>query len=144
VSENARPFNIVADRSFQKLMKTGRPDHYIPSPSTVSRDVKTVFARTRKRIAKMLQEYPGRISFATDAWTSPNHKAYVAVTAHLEHEGKPVTFILDIVEVAKSHSGVNLASAFTQILREFSIEHKVKEKKKSSVQLTRRVHRSSV
>lgn len=92
----------------------------------------------------MLQEYPGRISFATDAWTSPNHKAYVAVTAHLEHEGKPVTFILDIVEVAKSHSGVNLASAFTQILREFSIEHKVKEKKKSSVQLTRRVHRSSV
>jgi hypothetical protein len=107
-------------------MKTGRPDHYIPSPSTVSRDVKTVFARTRKRMAKMLQEHPGRVSFATDAWTSPNHKAYVAVTAHLEHEGTPVSLILDVVEVAKSHSGINLASAFTQILKEFGIEHKAR------------------
>ena len=125
-------------------MKTGRPDHYIPSPSTVSRDVKTVFARTRKRIAKTLQEYDGRISFATDAWTSPNHKAYVAVTAHLEHEGTPVSMILDVVEVAKSHSGLNLASAFTQILREFGIEHKVKEKQsQSSDLLKKRAHRSS-
>ena len=74
-----------------KLMKTGRPEHYIPSPSTVSRDVKTVFTSTRKRIAKMLREYDGRMSFATDAWTSPNHKAYVAVTVHLEHQGSPVS-----------------------------------------------------
>jgi hypothetical protein len=36
-------------------MKTGRPEYYLPSPSTVSRDVKKVFARTRERIAAMLQ-----------------------------------------------------------------------------------------
>jgi hypothetical protein len=36
-------------------MKTGRPEYYIPSPSTVSRDVKQVFVRVRKRMAKMLQ-----------------------------------------------------------------------------------------
>jgi hypothetical protein len=50
-----RPFNIVADRGFQSLMKTGRPGTYIPSPSTVSRDVKRVFVKSRQRIAKMLQ-----------------------------------------------------------------------------------------
>jgi hypothetical protein len=55
VSENLRPFRIVRDRAFQCLMKTGRPGYYIPSPSTVSRDVKVVFAKTRKRIAKLLQ-----------------------------------------------------------------------------------------
>lgn len=55
VSESMRPFEIVNDRGFQCLMKTGRPDYYIPSPSTVSRDVKQVFIRVRKRIAKMLQ-----------------------------------------------------------------------------------------
>ena len=107
-------------------MKTGRLEHYVPSPSTVSRDVKTVFAATRKRIAKMLREYDGQISFATDAWTSPNHKAYVAVTAHLEHEGTPLCLLLDVVEVAKSHSGINLATAFAQILKEFGIENKVR------------------
>jgi hypothetical protein len=47
------------------------------------------------------QEYEGKLSFATDAWTSPNHKAYVAVTVHLEMNGEPVSMILDVVEVAK-------------------------------------------
>jgi len=54
VAESKHPFNIVSDRGFQSLMKTGRPEYYIPSPSTVSQDVKKVFANARKRIAKML------------------------------------------------------------------------------------------
>jgi hypothetical protein len=55
VAESMRPFKIVKDRGFVCLMKTGRPGYYIPSPETVSRDTKKVFARCRKRIAKMLQ-----------------------------------------------------------------------------------------
>ena len=55
VAESKRPFQIVKDRGFQTLMKTGRPAYQIPSPETVSRDVKKVFVRVRKRIAKMLQ-----------------------------------------------------------------------------------------
>ena len=55
VCECARPFNIVKDPGFLVLMKTGRPNYYIPSPSTVARDVKAIFARTRNRVAKMLQ-----------------------------------------------------------------------------------------
>ena len=47
------------------------------------------------------QEYEGRLNFATDAWTSPNHQAYVAVTVHLEKDGKPLGMLLDVVEVAK-------------------------------------------
>lgn len=55
VAESCRPFSIVRDPGFKKLMKTGRPGYYLPSPSTVSRDVKMVFARTRQRVAKLLQ-----------------------------------------------------------------------------------------
>ena len=55
VSENKHPFAIVNDRGFQSLMKTGRPEYHIPSPGTVSHDVKNVFVRARKQIAKMLQ-----------------------------------------------------------------------------------------
>jgi hypothetical protein len=50
-----RPFNIVNDRGFQCLMKTGRPGYHIPSVMTVVRDVKRVFENARKRIAKILQ-----------------------------------------------------------------------------------------
>jgi hypothetical protein len=41
------------------------------------------------------------LNFATDAWTSPNHKAFVAVSVHLEHQGKPLAMVLDVVEVAQ-------------------------------------------
>lgn len=55
VSESMRPFNIVNDRGFQCLMKTGRPGYHIPSVSTVARDVKEVFKKVRGRVATMLQ-----------------------------------------------------------------------------------------
>ena len=141
VAESQRPFSIVEDDGFKTLMKTGRPDYYIPSRYTVARDVKQVFKKTRKRIAKMLQvcqlkeaekilirnfqEYDGSLSFGIDAWTSPNNKAYVAVTVHFEHDGEPMCLLLDIVQVAKSHSGFNLARAFADLLEEFGISKKV-------------------
>ena len=65
------------------------------------------------------------MNFATDTWTSPNHKAYTAITVHFEHEGVPISMLLDLVEVAKSHSGVNLAEAFAEVLEEFGIVDKV-------------------
>lgn len=55
VAQSLRPFSIVRDPGFLSLMKTGRPGMYIPSPSTVSRDAKMVFARTRARIAQLLR-----------------------------------------------------------------------------------------
>ena len=55
VCESLRPYRIVSDPGFEMLMKTGRPAYYLPSPSTVARDVKFVFHKTRARIAKMLQ-----------------------------------------------------------------------------------------
>jgi len=64
------------------------------------------------------------LNFATDAWTSPNNKAYVAITVHLEVNGVPISMLLDIVEVARSHSGLNLALAFAKILEDFGISNK--------------------
>ena len=47
------------------------------------------------------QDYDGDLNFATDAWMSPNHKTYIAVSAHLEWNGELLILILDIIEVAK-------------------------------------------
>ncbi|KAF9536807.1 hypothetical protein CPC08DRAFT_608123, partial [Agrocybe pediades] len=87
-------------RGFKCLMLTGRHNYRLPSRVTVARDVKRVFKKARKCIAKMLQDYDGALSFGTDAWTSPNSKAYVAVTVHYEVEGVPQCLLLDIAEVA--------------------------------------------
>ncbi|KAG2740566.1 hypothetical protein P692DRAFT_201840419 [Suillus brevipes Sb2] len=101
ITYSHRQHTKAETKGFQSLMKTGRPEYYILSKSTVSRDVQLVFARTRQQIAKMMMEYAGRLNFSTDAWTSPNHRAFVAVLVHLEHNGVPLCFPLDVVEVPK-------------------------------------------
>jgi hypothetical protein len=60
-----------------------------------------------------------------DAWTSPNHKAYIAITVHFEQNGKPISVLLDLVEVARSHTGVVLAEEFANVLGGFGICDKV-------------------
>jgi hypothetical protein len=76
-----------------------------------------------------------------DAWTSPNNWAFVVVTVHLEKDGEPLIMLLDVVEVPKvlslfiiheqnlmkekSHTGLQLATEFAQILKDFGISEKV-------------------
>ena len=55
VAKSKRPFQIINDCGFKKLMKTRRPDYHIPSMQTISCDVKRVFVQVRKHITKMLQ-----------------------------------------------------------------------------------------
>ena len=124
-------------------MKSGRPEYWIPSHWTVSRDVQQVFARTHTRIGQMLQvsihtpctrqicdipelqAYDGELNFTTDCWTLPNHKAMVAFSVRFEHDGAPMRMVLDVVELAKSHSGMNLAVVFADLLKSFGVESKV-------------------
>lgn len=55
----------------------------------------------------------------------PNSRAYVAFTVYFEHDGVPISMLLDIVEVAKSHYGNNLAETFAKMLKDFGIADKV-------------------
>jgi hypothetical protein len=47
------------------------------------------------------QGYDGKLSVTTDTWTSPNHRAFVAICMHLEHKGSALMMPLDLVEVSK-------------------------------------------
>ncbi len=47
--------SIVENKGFKTLMKTGHPNYKLPKRVTVARDVKQVFKKTKKQIAKLLQ-----------------------------------------------------------------------------------------
>jgi hypothetical protein len=125
VAESNRPANIVSDPELINLLTTGHPHLKVPSPNTVRRDVKVAHVKCRERIINLLQDYPGRIHFATDAWTSTNHHAFVAWTVHLKHNGNMLAFLLDILEVPESHTGVVLAKTFQKVLETFNLQDRV-------------------
>jgi hypothetical protein len=77
-----------------------------------------------------VQAYNGTLNFATDAWTSPNGRAFIAVTVHMEMDGSAESMLLDIIECAHSHTGPNLAATFEKVLDNFGISDKVRSLKK--------------
>ena len=79
----------------------------------------------KRRTYLVQQEFDGKLNFATDTWSSLNHKAYVAFLVHLEDQGKLMSMLLDIIEVAQSHTGVVLGETFVEVLKAFGIEKKV-------------------
>jgi hypothetical protein len=99
ITKNNRPVNIINDHKLRNLFTAGWPSIELPSNRTISQDIHASFKKCWERIAKLLQEHPGRLHFATDAWTSPNHHAFVAWTVHLEYEGEMLCFLLDIFEL---------------------------------------------
>lgn len=104
ITENNRPVNIINDRELRDLLMAGRPSIQLPSNYTISRDINASFEKCQERVAKLLQEHPGCVHFATDAWTSPNHRMFVAWTLHLEFEGEMLAFLLDVVKLPEVNS----------------------------------------
>ena len=81
-----------------------------------------------------------KLNFATDCWTSPNHRAFMAVVVfYIDDQQKLVATLLDLVEVAESHTGLKLAQVFQKMLRDFGIEDKVSSK--SSLPVRELTHR---
>ncbi|KIL55067.1 hypothetical protein M378DRAFT_188689 [Amanita muscaria Koide BX008] len=125
MAESKCSFTLINDQGYKHVMKSGRLEHYIPSWVTLSRDVQKAFVHCWQKIAGLLQSHDGKLNFAVDAWTSPNYRALVAVTVHFKKEGCASTWLLDIVEVAESHTGLALAKAFSNIMKNFGISKKV-------------------
>jgi hypothetical protein len=126
VAESNCPATVVSDPELINLLTTGHPHLKVPSPNTVRRDIKAAYERCRQHITKLLREHPGHVHFATDAWTSTNHHAFVTWTVHLEYNGAMLAFLLDIIEVPESHTGVALAKAFQQMLKTFGLQDRVR------------------
>ena len=51
-----------------------------------------------------------------------NHYVFVAWTVHPEHDGMMLVFLLDIIKVPESHTGVALAKAFQKMLESFRLQ----------------------
>ncbi|KAJ7854301.1 hypothetical protein B0H14DRAFT_2353844, partial [Mycena olivaceomarginata] len=72
----------------EDILAAGWPELNIHGCHTLAWDLSAAYEHCRAYVQSFLEEYPGRLSFTMDAWTSPNHRAFVAWTMHLVHEGE--------------------------------------------------------
>ncbi|TFK79359.1 hypothetical protein K466DRAFT_570280 [Polyporus arcularius HHB13444] len=134
VTYSIRNHTAMEARSFVMLMKTGWRQYQLPSPSTVSRDVQQVFLRCCKRIMKMHQVCITIAKAALQSMTyetSQNFldiaksKALIVFAVHLHHDGKLLSFLLDVIEVVEAHIGKTMVCKFHKMVELFKIAKKI-------------------
>jgi hypothetical protein len=82
----------------------------------------------------------GALHCATDCWTSPNNRAFIALTVHYEADGQIEGCVLDVRELPRRHTGKRLAAAFTEVLSDFDIEEKVSNIADTAPDITHILH----
>lgn len=100
MAQSGRPFDIVENPWYWRLAKMGRPDFPTPSTKTVHHNLYNIFEHLVpwvKHLLKVSSRYhmngqriykkqvnKSMHSFQTDAWTSLNHRTFVAFVINLE------------------------------------------------------------
>ncbi|THH18736.1 hypothetical protein EUX98_g8907 [Antrodiella citrinella] len=130
IARRHRPHAIVSDPELLQLFRMLYAKVEVPSPSTVSRDIREIFLMSRANVAAQLQAHVGRLHLCIDGWTSPNVISFLGVTVHYMDteatEGAQMrSFILDFVRLLHNHTGKYLAKQLSQCLREYGIEKKI-------------------
>lgn len=142
-----RPFTIVKDPYFIKIVQMFNPKAEIPSDTTISRDVKEFHKIGKVNLKAFINQLPGAVHIALDGWSSPNTISYLGIVLlYLDHQaltqrqdataashGKtaPVktapikSLVLDFVKLTKAHTGDYLAATLWKCLEEFGIDRKV-------------------
>lgn len=121
------PFTIVEETYFIELVYSLYPEANIPSADTIKRNIIDLYELNLKNVQIILQKLPGKISFTIDIWTSPSTKSFLCLTGHfIDINWKLQNTIIDFIEIFESHSGENIKEVFVLLLKNYSIQNKVK------------------
>ena len=136
-----RPFTIVKDPYFIKIIEMFNPKADLPSDTTISRDIKDFFEIGQANLKAFIETIPGAVHIALDGWSSPNTIAFLGVVllyldpqaltaqdtgASSKVKKAPIkSLILDFIKLSKAHTGEYLATKLNECLKAYNIRHKV-------------------
>ena len=137
-----RPFAIVKDPYFIKIVQMFNPKAELPSATTISRDVKEFHKIGQANLKTFIKTLPGAVHITLDGWSSPNTISYLGIVllyldpqaitepqdaSHRSRIRKaPMkSLVLDFVKLNKAHTGEYLADKLCECLKRYEIELKV-------------------
>ena len=126
IVKDCRPINVIMDDGFVSLMKiaTGSDSFKPPCYSTVTETIHKMYEKEKKNLQVRLQNVAS-VSLTADFWTSVQNKSYIGVTVHYIDNWELKSSILDVFEVAESHTAVNCGETLTKVATEWEISDKV-------------------
>jgi ribosomal protein S27E len=121
-----QPFSEADAPEFREMMHLMNPGFGVPSGDTIRNSIDKHFGKTMERVRAMLKDAPGRLSFAVDAWTSPNTHAFLGITVHwIDADWQLRSMLLNIAPISDSHTGKHLSTIFKDTCQEFGVMDKL-------------------
>lgn len=124
IVERRHSFNETESEALHKIFEylNPRSTKGLMSKKTTRSDVVKYFEIAKATVVERLSLARSRIHLSYDLWTSPNHKAMIAIVAHWTSEDyKVITALLAIREVHGGHTGENIANVVYPVLKEYNI-----------------------
>jgi hypothetical protein len=116
------PFRFVENEAFRNFLSVLQPRFYVPSRSTLARDILKLFAEEKGRLKRYMLKNCQRVCFTTDTWTSGQNLNYMSLTAHfIDNNWKLHKKILNFCLVS-SHKGEILAKNIETCLDEWDLK----------------------
>ncbi|XP_060792575.1 zinc finger BED domain-containing protein 4-like [Neoarius graeffei] len=122
IAADMRPFSVVENAGFRRLIHTLEPKYTIPSRSHIARTVvPNIYEETKAMIKQTLKEAES-IAITTDGWTSRGTLSYITVTAHtIASDWKMVNVVLQTRPLFESHTGTNTAEVLQAAITDWEL-----------------------
>ncbi|KAE8279169.1 Zinc finger BED domain-containing protein 4 [Larimichthys crocea] len=118
-----RPFSVVENEGFRRLLHTLEPKYTIPSRVHFSRTVlPKLYEESKATVVQTLKEAE-TIAITTDGWSSRNTQRYITVTAHvINNDWEMKSVALQTRPLFESHTGLNIAEVLTAAVTEWELQ----------------------
>lgn len=123
IAKDLRPFSVVDNEGFKRLVNMLEPKYKIPSRPHFSQTVlPALYKETREKVAQSLKQAEC-ISITTDGWTSRATQSYVTITAHaMTSEWEIKAFVLQTRVLFESHTGHNIGEVLKAAVSEWELD----------------------
>jgi len=123
IAADMRPFSVVENQGFRRLLHTLEPKYTIPSRAHFTRTVvPTLYKESKANVGQTLNEAES-IAITTDGWTSRSTQSYITITAHvINSDWEMESVVLQTRPLFESHTGVNIAKVLQAAVTDWELK----------------------
>ncbi|KAL7841202.1 hypothetical protein SRHO_G00248930 [Serrasalmus rhombeus] len=123
IAADMRPFSVVENQGFRRLLHTLEPKYTIPSRTHFTRTViPNLYEESKSKIGQILKD-AASIAIPTDGWTSRGTQSYITITAHtINSDWKMESVVLQTRPLFESHTGANIAGVLQTAVTDWELK----------------------
>ncbi|MBW0497988.1 hypothetical protein O181_037703 [Austropuccinia psidii MF-1] len=122
--------SVSKTTSFQALLEFCNPFllNILVHQKALTSHPPNVFFFHQEKLHTLISDSGKQLAFTTDTWSSPNIKAFMAITGHfIDKTFNLISVLLGLTEIEGNHSGQSLANQFLTTLKQHDLEDSIIE-----------------